>query len=64
MLYLISMRSCACCFSRDVVVPTNVVALPLKQVNNTIYATAVDQDKYLVNTRMYRAVNADASEEK
>ena len=47
----------------ETVVPTNVVSLPLKQVNNTIYATAVDQDKYLANTRMYLAVSADSSEE-
>jgi type VI secretion system protein ImpJ len=45
------------------VVPTNVVSLPLKQVKNTIYATAIDQDKYLTNTRMYLAFSADTSEE-
>ena len=47
----------------ETVVPTNVVSLPLKQVNNTIYAAALDQDKYIANTRMYLAVAADASEE-
>jgi type VI secretion system protein ImpJ len=48
----------------ETVVPTNVVSLPLKQINNTtIYATAVDQDKYLANTRMYLAISADSSEE-
>ena len=47
----------------ETVVPTNVVSLPLKQVNNTIYATAVDQDRYLTNTRMYLAVAADASDD-
>ena len=47
----------------ETVVPTNVVSLPLKQVNNTIYATAVDQDKYLNNTRMYLAISADASDD-
>jgi type VI secretion system protein ImpJ len=45
------------------VVPTNVVSLPLKLVKNTIYATAIDQDKYLANTRMYLAFSADSSEE-
>ncbi len=45
------------------VVPTNVVSLPLKQVKGTIYATAIDQDKYLANTRMYLAFSADTSEE-
>jgi type VI secretion system protein ImpJ len=39
------------------------VSLPLKQVNNTIYATAVDQDRYLTNTRMYLAISADASDD-
>jgi type VI secretion system protein ImpJ len=47
----------------ETVVPTNVVSLPLKRVNNTIYATAVDQDKYLTNTRMYLAISADSNEE-
>lgn len=45
------------------VVPTNVVSLPLKHVNNTIYATAIDQDKYLANTKMYLAFSADANED-
>ncbi len=45
------------------VVPTNVVSLPLKQLKNTIYATSIDQDKYLTNTRMYLAFSADTSEE-
>ena len=47
----------------ETVVPTNVVSLPLKHVNNTIYAAAIDQDKYLNNTRMYLALSADTSED-
>lgn len=47
----------------ETVVPTNVVSLPLKHLANTVYATSIDQDKFLTNTRMYLAVNADASEE-
>jgi type VI secretion system protein ImpJ len=47
----------------ETVVPTNVVSLPLKHVNNTIYATAVDQDKYLNNTRMYLAISAETAED-
>jgi len=47
----------------EITVPTNVASLPLTQVKNTIYATAIDQDKYLANTRMYLAVSADASDE-
>jgi type VI secretion system protein ImpJ len=47
----------------ETVVPTNVVSLPLKHVKNTIYATAIDQDKYLNNTRMYLAISTETSEE-
>jgi type VI secretion system protein ImpJ len=47
----------------ETVVPTNVVSLPLKHVNNTIYATAIEQDKYLNNTRMYLAISAETAEE-
>ena len=46
----------------ETVVPTNVVALPLKLVQPSIYATAIDQDKYLNNTRMYLAAGAEARE--
>ncbi len=47
----------------EAVVDKNVVSLPLKQLKNTIYATAIDQDKYLTNTRMYLAFSADTSED-
>jgi type VI secretion system protein ImpJ len=47
----------------ETVVPTNVVSLPLKHVNNTIYATAIEQDKYLNNTRMYLAISAETVED-
>jgi type VI secretion system protein ImpJ len=47
----------------ETVVPTNMVSLPLKLVQNSIYATAIDHDKYLQNTRMYLAVSAETSEE-
>lgn len=47
----------------ETVVPANVVSLPLKHVKNTVYATSIDQDKYLNNTRMYLAVSAEAAEE-
>ncbi|MEX2303639.1 MAG: type VI secretion system baseplate subunit TssK [Bryobacterales bacterium] len=46
----------------EAVVPKNFVALPLKEVRNHIYATAVDDDKYLVNTKMYLAVSAETKE--
>ena len=47
----------------ETVVDTNLVSLPLKRVQNSIYATAIDQDKYLANTKMYLAVNAETAEE-
>jgi type VI secretion system protein ImpJ len=43
----------------ETVVPSNFVSLPLKLVQPSIYATTVDDDKYLVGTRMYLAVNAE-----
>ncbi len=43
----------------ETVVPSNFVALPLKLVQPSIYATALDDDKYLVNTKMYLAVKAE-----
>ncbi len=45
------------------VVRTNVISLPLKLVNKTVYATAIEFDKYLSNTRMYLAITAEASED-
>lgn len=47
----------------ETVVPTNVVSLPLKNTSNSIYATAIDQDKYLSNTRMYLAICADTGDD-
>jgi type VI secretion system protein ImpJ len=44
------------------VVPTNVVSLPLKLTQPSIYATALAEEKYLADTRMYLAVNAEAGE--
>ena len=35
------------------------VSLPLKPVQQSIYATSVDRDDYLTNTRMYLAIKAD-----
>src|SRR5246127_2675623 len=45
--------------------PTNLVSLPLKLMpgSNSIYATAIDQDKYLANTGMYLAVRAGTTGE-
>jgi type VI secretion system protein ImpJ len=46
----------------ETVVPSNYVALPLKLVQPSIYATSIDNDKYLSHTRMYLAVSADTSQ--
>jgi type VI secretion system protein ImpJ len=46
----------------ETVVPSNVVSLPLKLTQPSIYATSLDQDKYLVNTRMYLAIHAEMNQ--
>ena len=46
----------------ETVVPSNFVSLPLKLVQPSIYATSIDEDKYLVGTKMYLAVNAEMTE--
>ncbi len=46
----------------ETVVPSNFISLPLKLVQAAIYATSIDQDKYLVNTKMYLAVNAEMNQ--
>jgi len=49
-------------FLLETVVPSNYVALPLKPVRTSIYATSLDEDRYLVNTKMYLAVSAEMGE--
>jgi type VI secretion system protein ImpJ len=46
----------------ETVVPTNFISLPLKLVQPSIYATALDNDKYLTNTKMYLAISAEAQQ--
>jgi len=46
----------------ETVVPSNFISLPLKLVQPNIYATALADDKYLRDTRMYLAVNAKLNE--
>ncbi len=43
----------------ETVVPSNFVSLPLKLTQPSIYATALANDKYFANTRMYLAISAD-----
>lgn len=59
------------CFSRldeilrrllETVIPANFVALPLKLVQPSIWATALDDDRYLRNTKMYLAIKAEMGE--
>ncbi len=47
----------------ETVVPTNVVSFALKLVRPTIYATALPEERFFGDTRMYLAVSADSSEE-
>ncbi len=49
-------------FLLETVVPSNFVSLPLKLVQPFIYATALAEDKYLRDTRMYLAINAEMNE--
>jgi type VI secretion system protein ImpJ len=49
-------------FLLETVVPSNFVSLSLKPVRPSIYATSLDEDRYLNNTRMYLAVSADMGE--
>jgi type VI secretion system protein ImpJ len=49
-------------FLLETVVPSNFVSLPLKPVRPSIYATALDEDRYLVDTKMYLAVSAEMGE--
>ncbi len=46
----------------ETVVPSNFISLPLKLTQSSIYATALADDKYLRNTKMYLAVKAEMNE--
>jgi len=46
----------------ETVIPSNFVALPLKYSSPSIYTTAINDDKYLANTKMYLAMNAEMPE--
>lgn len=49
-------------FLLETVIPSNFVSLPLTLTQASIHATSIDDDKYLLNTKMYLAVNADMPE--
>jgi type VI secretion system protein ImpJ len=46
----------------ETVVPSNCVSLPLKLVQPSIYATAVDQDRYFGAPQIYLAVSAESNQ--
>ena len=46
----------------ETVIPSNFVALPLKFSQTSIYGDCDNDDKYLQNTKMYLAVNAEMPE--
>jgi type VI secretion system protein ImpJ len=46
----------------ETVVPSNFVALPLKPLRDSIYATAIDKDQYFENSRPYLAISSDLRE--
>jgi type VI secretion system protein ImpJ len=45
----------------ETVVPKNFVSLPLRLVQPSIYATAIDQDRYLRAPQIYLAVSAEST---
>ena len=49
-------------FLLETVIKSNCVSLPLRYTGPSIYATAINEDKYLVNTKMYLAMNAEMPE--
>jgi type VI secretion system protein ImpJ len=46
----------------ETVIPSNFISLPLKLTQPSIYSTALADDKYLRNTKMYLAVRAEMNE--
>ena len=44
------------------VVPSNFVAIPLEQVQNSIHAAALAEDRFFGDARLYLAVSADMSQ--
>jgi type VI secretion system protein ImpJ len=43
----------------ETVVPSNFIALPLRQVRDTIYAASIEKDAYFEGSRFYLGVSAD-----
>lgn len=49
-------------FLLETVIPSNFVALALRNTSPATYATAINEEKYLQNTKFYLAVNAEMPE--
>jgi type VI secretion system protein ImpJ len=65
-------RELGTCFARldvmlrdllETVVPAHHVALPLRQVEPSVHATAIDQDRYLAAPQLFLAVRADMKQD-
>ena len=46
----------------ETVIPSNYVSLPLKLIRSSIYAASIFEDRFLENTRLYLAIQADMDE--
>jgi type VI secretion system protein ImpJ len=46
----------------ETVVPSNFVSLPLKLIQQAVYGTSISDDKYLKNTKMYLAIQAEMNQ--
>ncbi len=46
----------------ETVIPSNFVSLPLKLIRPSIYAASIFEDRFLENTRMFLAIQADMNE--
>ena len=47
----------------ETVVPSYVVSLPLKLMQGSVYGTALDEERFLVNTKMFLALKSPMPEE-
>jgi type VI secretion system protein ImpJ len=45
----------------NTVIPSRFIALPLRQVRDSVYVTEVERDEYLANSRVYLAIQAELS---
>jgi type VI secretion system protein ImpJ len=43
----------------NTVIPSRFIALPLRQLRDSVYTTEIESDEYLSNSRLYLAISAD-----